>query len=136
METGDKTAERLEMAAVKEGNHTLGADDIDWCVFQIDCLCEWHIVNFYLVILTCRRCVVASQIGHQMEPYSLSSVEILLSTWSVKQTILVNYYRCDMRYRINQTMVGYIAGTSDFWWNEGILISHSVVTNRGVLLHV
>jgi hypothetical protein len=34
METGDKTAERLEMAAVKEGNRTLVADDIDWCVFQ------------------------------------------------------------------------------------------------------
>ena len=40
METGDKTAERLEMAAVKEGNRTLAVDDIDWCVSQIDCLCE------------------------------------------------------------------------------------------------
>jgi len=32
MENGDKTAERLEMAAVKEGNHTHAAVDIDWCV--------------------------------------------------------------------------------------------------------
>jgi len=39
METGGETAERMEMAAVKEGNLTLAADDIDWCVSQIDCLC-------------------------------------------------------------------------------------------------
>jgi len=32
MENGDKTAERLEMAAVKEGNHTHAAVDIDWRV--------------------------------------------------------------------------------------------------------
>jgi len=46
METGDKVAERVEMAAVKEGNRTLAADHIDWCVSQIDCLCKWHVVNF------------------------------------------------------------------------------------------
>jgi len=84
METGDKTAERLEMAAVKDGNRTLAAD-IDWCGSQIDCLCEWHVMNSSLVILNrCHR-IVASQIGHQVEPYSLSSVEILSLTWSVKQ---------------------------------------------------
>jgi len=32
MENGDKTAERLEMAAVKEGNHTHAAVDIAWRV--------------------------------------------------------------------------------------------------------
>ena len=32
METGDKTVEHLEMAAVKEGNRTLVEEDIDWCV--------------------------------------------------------------------------------------------------------
>jgi len=85
METGDKTAERLQMAAVKEGNCTIAADDIDWCVSQIDCLCDWHVVNFDPVILNCRHHVVASQIGHQVEPYSLSLVEILASTCSVKQ---------------------------------------------------
>jgi len=84
MENGDKTAECLEMAAVKEGNRTLGVD-IDWCGSQIDCLCEWHGVYFHPVILNCRHRVVASQIGHQVEPYSLSSVEILSSTCSVKQ---------------------------------------------------
>jgi len=47
METGDKTTERLEIAAVTEGNRTLAAaDDDDWCDSQIDCLCKWHVVNF------------------------------------------------------------------------------------------
>jgi len=85
METGDKNAERLEMAVVKEGSRTLAADDIDWCVSQIDCLCERHVVNFYLVILNCCHRVVASQIGHPVEPYSLSSVEILSSTCSLNK---------------------------------------------------
>jgi hypothetical protein len=40
MENGDKTAERLEMAVVKEGNHTHTAVDIDWRASQIDCLCQ------------------------------------------------------------------------------------------------
>jgi hypothetical protein len=40
METGDKTAEHVEMATVKEANRTLAADDIDWYVSQIDCLCK------------------------------------------------------------------------------------------------
>jgi hypothetical protein len=73
------------MAAVKEGNHTLVADTIYWCVSQIDYLSKWHVVNFYPVILNCRHCVVASETGHQVKPYSLSSVEILASTSSVKQ---------------------------------------------------
>jgi len=69
METGDKTAESLEMAAVKEDNHTLAADDIASCVSQSDCLWEWHVVNFYPVILNCRHLVGASQISHQVESY-------------------------------------------------------------------
>jgi len=60
MVTGDETAERLEMAAVEEGNRTLAADEIDWCISQIDCIREWHVVNFYLVILNCHHHVVGS----------------------------------------------------------------------------
>ena len=85
METGNKTAENMEMAAQKEGNYTLEVDVIDWCVSHIDCLCEWHVVNIYLVILNCRHCIVASQKGHQVESYTLFWVEILWSTCSVKQ---------------------------------------------------
>jgi hypothetical protein len=68
------------MAAVKEGNRTLAAENIDWCVFQIDLLCEWHVVNVYPVILNCRQHIIASQIGHQVESYSLDPVAILSST--------------------------------------------------------
>jgi len=73
------------MADVKEGNRTLAVDDIEWCVSQIDCLCEWHVMNYYPVILNCRHRGVASQIGHQVEQYTLSSVEIFSSTCSIKQ---------------------------------------------------
>jgi hypothetical protein len=38
MENGDETAERLEMAAVKVGNHTPGAVNIDCRASQINCL--------------------------------------------------------------------------------------------------
>ena len=67
-ETADKTAERLEMTAVMEGNGTLAADDNDSSVSQIDCLREWHVMNCYPVSLHCRQWVVASQIGHRLEP--------------------------------------------------------------------
>ena len=85
MENGDKTAERLEMAAVKEGNHTHAAVDIDWRASQIDCLCRWQVVYHYPVILNCCHGAVASQIGHCVEAYSLSLVEIPSSTWSVNK---------------------------------------------------
>jgi hypothetical protein len=84
METGDKTVECLEIAAVKEGNCTLAANDIDWSVSQIHCLSVCHVVNLYLVIQNCGHPVVGSQIGLHVEPYSLSSVKILSSTCSVK----------------------------------------------------
>ena len=38
MENCNQTVEHWGMAAVKEGNHTHAADDIDWCVSQIDSL--------------------------------------------------------------------------------------------------
>jgi len=50
--------------------------------------------------------------------------------------MVVNYHRCMMWCRINQSMVGYVAGSSDLRRNEGLLISHSVVTTCGVSLHL
>ena len=76
METGDTTVEGLEMAAVKEGNRTLVADDIAWCASQINWLCKWHVVNYYSVILNYCYRIVANQIGHQVVQFSLSSVQI------------------------------------------------------------
>jgi len=72
------------MTAVKEGNRTLVADGVDQCVSHIDCLCEWHVMNFYLVMLNCHHRIVVCEICHQVDPYSLSPVEIHFSTCSVK----------------------------------------------------
>jgi len=68
MEIGDNTMEHLEMAPVKEGNHTHVADDINWHIPQIDCLCQWQFVNIYPRILNCHHGAVASQLGHPVEP--------------------------------------------------------------------
>jgi len=41
MESADKTAEHLEMAAVNVGTITPAADDIHSSVSQTDCPCQW-----------------------------------------------------------------------------------------------
>jgi len=76
MENSDKTAECLEIAAVKLRNHTLVADDIHWCVCQIQCLCQWQFLNYYPMIWNCYNECVARQISHPVEVDSLSSVKI------------------------------------------------------------
>jgi len=76
------TEERLEMAVVMASYHAHAADDIHWCVSQIDCLSQWQVVNNYLRILIGYHSIVASQIDHLVEPCSLSLVEIHLSTCS------------------------------------------------------
>jgi len=83
METGDKTAERLEIGAGKAGNHTHAADDIDWSVFQINCLHQWQFINCYTMMSNCGHIVVLLTIGHPEVPYSLSAVEICLLNVSV-----------------------------------------------------
>ena len=45
MENCDKTAEHLEMAAVKVGNHTNAMEDFDRRRSQIDCLYWRQVVN-------------------------------------------------------------------------------------------
>jgi len=85
MDDADKLAEHQEMAGVQEGNHNLVVDDIDWCVDQVGCVCQWQFVNYYLMIL--KRCpsVVAGQIGHPVETHLQMSVEITSLTCSVMQ---------------------------------------------------
>jgi len=51
MESADKPAEHLDTFAVKVGNHTHVAVDIDWVVSQINCLCQWQFVNCFPMIL-------------------------------------------------------------------------------------
>ena len=83
MENRDKTKECLEIAVLKEGNHTHLEDGINCHDFQIDCLCQWRFVNHHLRILNCHHGDIASQIGHRVEPSSLTLVEIPLSSCSV-----------------------------------------------------
>jgi len=71
MENGDKTAEHLEMATVPERNHILAADNINRCVYQVDCLGQGQFVKYYLMILNCRYGVVRRQTGHLVQAYSL-----------------------------------------------------------------
>lgn len=80
MENGDKHVEHLEIATVKEGNQTHSADDIDWCVSLINCLCPGQFMNYSMMNLHCYHGIVAIQIGYPVEPYSLFAVEISSST--------------------------------------------------------
>jgi len=50
--------------------------------------------------------------------------------------MVVHYNICMMWYRINQSVVEYVAGSIHLWRNEGLLISHSVTTHCGVALHL
>jgi len=50
--------------------------------------------------------------------------------------MVLNNYRYTVWCRINRSMVGYIASSSDLQRNEGLLISHPVVTNRDVSLQL
>jgi hypothetical protein len=82
MVNGDKTAECLEMAAVKADNHKHEADDIERCVSEINCLCRWQFMNDYLMIMNFLHGVFTGQTGDPVEAYWLSPVEICSMTWS------------------------------------------------------
>jgi len=85
MKNGDTTAESREMAALNAGNHTHAADDIDWFVSQIVSLCQWQFLDYTRMILNCLHTINECQIGHLVEPYLMSSVEIGWSTCSVNK---------------------------------------------------
>jgi len=50
--------------------------------------------------------------------------------------MVVNDYRYETWCSINPSMVENSAGSSDPWWNEGLLISHSVLMICRVSLHL
>jgi hypothetical protein len=83
METSDNMAERLELASEHEGYNTPAVDDIDWRVFQINCLGQWHFMNHHLRILNCCHGPAASHFGHPVVLYSLSLAEIPSVTCTV-----------------------------------------------------
>jgi len=83
MESADKNAEHLEMVAVKTGNDTYVAVDIDWFVSQIHCHCQGQFMSCLPIILNCLHSVVACQIRHLDEPCSPSLAVIHSSTYSI-----------------------------------------------------
>jgi len=85
MENRSKTAKLLEIFAMREGNNTHAGVDIDWSVSQIDGHCKCQLVNYYPRMLNCHHSIVASDIGHLLEPCLLTSVEIHLSSFSVNE---------------------------------------------------
>ena len=85
MENVDNTAAPLEMAAVKAGNHTHTADDINWYVSQINCLYQWQFMNYFQMILNRLHGIVPNHIALQVEPHWLSPVEIRSSTCSINK---------------------------------------------------
>ena len=85
MENFNQTVEHLQMTAVKVGNYTHAEHDIDWCVSQINCLCQRQLEHYYLIMLNCCPGIVASQIGNLVEPYWLSSVQIESLTFSANK---------------------------------------------------
>jgi len=53
------TAKRLGMNEVKTGNHSHTAGDIDWFLFQLDYICQWHLVNYLRMILNYHHDIVS-----------------------------------------------------------------------------
>jgi len=94
MEPGGRTGERLEMVAVKVGKYTLVevVDKIHLRVAQIECLCLVYSQHDYLMLPHSHLGVVESQTVHLLEPYWLSSAEILSLTLYVnKRLVLIKF---------------------------------------------
>lgn len=85
MENADKIVEWLELAAVKAGNHTQAADDIDWFAFYLDFLCMLQFICYLPMIPGCIYGIVVCQIAHLGRAYLLPSVENCSSTCSVNK---------------------------------------------------
>jgi hypothetical protein len=86
MGQGVSTGERLEMVPAKAGNYTLlvvVVDDIHLWVTRIEFLCLVYFPHHYLMLPQCPQGVVRMQTTNPLEPYWLSSVEILSSTFYV-----------------------------------------------------
>jgi hypothetical protein len=64
------------MEAANTDNYTLVVDLIDLWVAPIECLGSVYFRHNYLMLLHCDLGIVVSQIGHPVEPYWLSLVEI------------------------------------------------------------
>jgi len=86
MENGGRTEKSLEMVSLKEGNHPVAADEIDWWVFQMDCLHSEHCGSIYLMIQHWHPGIAERQMGYPVEALFLLFVELCSSTCFVNKT--------------------------------------------------
>jgi hypothetical protein len=110
METGDWTAEYLQMVAVMEGYHLHMAWDTDQCISHINYHCQWQYIHNSQRILNYPHCVVAANIHyHHVNPYAQSAVEFRLSTYSLNHYCGNQQATRDMMYNKNDHVWVY-------WW--------------------
>jgi len=124
------------MSTVKQGNHTHAVDEMDWCVSQMGCLSFGHFENYYLMIPCCHQGIIASQIGHRVEPDSLLSVEIHLLIFSAYQWWWQTLYWNDMWFRVHWE---YCCVYSIFQWPlapRELVSSHCIGMNCSDSLHL
>jgi len=118
---GGKTGEHLEMVAAKVGNYTPVEDEFDSGVAWIECLYTVYPQYYCQMLPHCLLSVVMSQTAHPMEPYWLSSVEIHSSTSYVNKRWWLTNYQFNWWFRMKQSIVENIEGSSDLRRNEGLL---------------
>jgi len=83
MDHGDETEEQLKITAVNQINYTPVAENIDWCVSQVDCHCQWLFLNYLPMNPNCHLSVVPGEVDNPVGACLLSSVNIYSSTCCV-----------------------------------------------------
>ena len=87
MENGNKSLKHLEIAALKQVNHTHGVHDIEWCISPITYRSKWPFFNLFPNIWHSWSIVVGSQDCHPVEANWLSSDEICSLRCSVNSAV-------------------------------------------------
>jgi hypothetical protein len=134
-ESVDKTVEHIQMAAMEAVNHAHAADDIDWFLSQIHCLCQWQFVNYSPMILNHLTSFLNAPPANGRSDIRRIRWRSVLRHVLCTQTVVYNYTckKCD---GINPSRVQYIACSSDLWCNESFDIFHFVVMICGVSPHL
>jgi len=120
MGQGSRTGNRLETVAVKAAHHTLVVNETDMWVAWMLYVCKVYFGHYNVTLPKCHQGLVAGQTDHQLESEWLSPGEISLLTPYANQ-IVVNKYEMNWWYRIQQSIVANIVGSSYLWRNEALL---------------
>lgn len=98
MESAEKTAEHLDIVAVRAGNNTHAADISNWFVSQIHWRGKCQVMNYFPMIPNCFYRIVACLISNMEEPCWLNSVEFLLLTCYVNNDDTKLWFMWEVRY--------------------------------------